>query len=74
MVTGKGIKKVTVRAAKAGAVELSVKAVGKGLKTLNKKGKLKASLKIAYSPNGGNTSTERHRVTLQKKLAAGTPR
>jgi hypothetical protein len=66
--SGKGMKKATVRAAKAGAVKVPIKAVGKSLKRLKAKGKLKLKLKIAYSPVGGDTSTQQHRVTLQKKL------
>ena len=49
-------------------MKVPLKAVGKGLKRLKAKGKLKAKLKIAYSPVGGDTSTQHHRVTLQKKL------
>jgi PKD domain len=66
--SGKGIKKATVRAAKGGALKVPLKAVGKGLKRLKANGRLKAKLKIAYSPVGGDTSTQQHRVTLQKKL------
>ena len=66
--SGKGIKKATVRAAKGGAVKVPLKAVGKGLKRLKAKGKLKAKLKIAYSPVGGDTSIQQHKVILQKKL------
>ena len=39
-----------MRAAKGGTVKLPIKAAGKGLKGSNEKGKLKAKLKIAYSP------------------------
>ena len=56
--SGKGIKKATVRAAKGGSVKVPLKAVGKSLKRLKAKGKLKAKLKIAYSPVGGDTSTQ----------------
>jgi PKD repeat protein len=66
--SAKGIRKATVRAAKGGSVKMPIKAVGKSLKRLKAKGKLKAKLRIAYSPVGGDTSTQRHRVTLQKKL------
>jgi hypothetical protein len=66
--SGKGIRKVTVRSAKAGTVKVPLKAVGKGLKRLGKKGKLGALLKIAYSPIGGDTNTKRRKVILQKKL------
>jgi PKD repeat protein len=69
VVSGKGIRKATVRTTKAGALKVPLKAGGKGLKRLNEKGKLKARLKIAYSPDGGDTSTQQHSVTLQKKLA-----
>lgn len=66
--SAKGIKKATVRAAKGGTVKVPLKAVGKSLKRLTAKGRLKAKLKIAYSPVGGDTSTQQHRITLQKKL------
>jgi PKD repeat protein len=66
--SGKGIKRATLRAAKGGSVKVPLKAVGKGLKRLGAKGKLKAKLKIAYSPVGGDTSIQHHGVTLQKKL------
>jgi hypothetical protein len=66
--SGKGIKKATVRAAKGGSVKVPLKAVGGSLKRLKAKGKLKAKLRIAYSPVGGDTSIQRHSVTLQKKL------
>jgi hypothetical protein len=49
-------------------VKVPIKAVGKSLKSLKAKGKLKLKLKIAYSPVGGDTSTKRPGVTLQKKL------
>jgi hypothetical protein len=49
-------------------VKVPLKAAGKGLKRLNQKGKLKALLKIAYSPVGGDTNTKRRKVILQKKL------
>jgi PKD repeat protein len=66
--SAKGIKKATVRAAKGGAVKVPLKAVGKSLKRLKGKGKLKAKLKVAYSPVGGDTSTQHRRIALQKKL------
>jgi hypothetical protein len=72
--TGKGIKGATARTAKAAAVKIAVRAAGKSLKSLNRKGRLKASLKIAYSPDGGDRSTQRHRVTLQKKLGSAPPK
>jgi PKD repeat protein len=66
--TGKRFKKVTVRSAKAGTVKILLKAVGRGLRRLGKKGKLGAQLKVAYSPIGGDTNTKRRKVILRKKL------
>jgi hypothetical protein len=68
VVSGKGVKKATVRSARGGTVKLPLKAAGKGLKRLNEQGKLKAQLKIAYSPEGGDTNSVSHKVTLLKKL------
>jgi hypothetical protein len=69
VVAGKGVRKVTVRAAKGGAVTVPIKAAGKGRRSLEKKGKLKARLKVEYSPVGGDISTQRRTVTLHKKLS-----
>jgi hypothetical protein len=68
VVSGKGIRKATVQALRGGTVKLPLKAAGRGLKRLNEDGKLKAKLKIAYSPVGGDTNSVRYRVTLLKKL------
>ena len=57
-----------MKAARGGTLKLPLKAAAKGLKRLKRSGRLKAQLKIAYSPVGGDTSTQRPRVTLQKKL------
>lgn len=72
--TGKGIKSATARTARGGAVKIAVRAAGKSLRSLNRRGRLKASLKIAYSPEGGDTSTQRHKATLQKKLGSAPPK
>ena len=68
VVSGKGIKKATVRAAKAGTVKLPLKAAGKGLKHLKAKGRLKAKLRIAYSPVGGDRNAKPYKLALQKRL------
>ena len=68
-VSGKGIKKVSVRAAKGGSVQVPIKAAGKGRKRLGKRGRLKALLKVEYSPLGGDVNTQRQSVTLRKKPA-----
>jgi hypothetical protein len=69
VVSGKGVRKVTVRATKGGAAKVQIKPVAKGRKRLAKKGKLKAQLKVEYSPVGGDINTQRHVVTLRKKLS-----
>jgi PKD domain len=66
--SGRGIRKATVRSAKAGTVKVPLKAAGKGRKALNRKGRLKARLKVAYSPDGGDANSKQLRVTLEKKL------
>jgi len=66
--SGKGIRKATVRASKGGALKVPLKAAGPGLKRLKGKGKLKAKLRIAYSPVGGDTNAKPYRLTLKKKL------
>jgi hypothetical protein len=66
--TAKGIKKATAKAAKGGTVKLKLKGGGKGLKRLNRKGKLKFRLKVAYSPVGGDTASQHRRLRLDKKL------
>jgi hypothetical protein len=68
-VSGKGIKKVSVRAAAGGSVKVPIKAAGKGRKRLGRSGQLKALLKVEYSPVGGDVNTQRQRVTLRKKPA-----
>ena len=40
---------------------------GRGRKRLEKRGKLKARLKVEYSPVGGDVNTQRQTVTLHKK-------
>jgi hypothetical protein len=68
VVSGKGMKKATVKAARGGTLKLPLKAAAKGLKRLKRSGRLKAQLKIAYSPEGGDTNSVSHKVTLLKKL------
>ena len=66
--SGKGIRKATARAAKAGVVKVLLKASGKGLKKLNKNGKLKTKLKVAYTPDGGDLNVKRLKMVLSKRL------
>jgi PKD repeat protein len=64
----RGIRKATVKAAQGGTVKVPLKAAGKGLRKLNEKGSLRFRLKVAYSPVGGDTSTQERRLRLEKKL------
>jgi hypothetical protein len=68
VVTGKGIKKATLRTAKGGTLKVPIKPSARGRKGLNKRGKLKSKLKIAYSPVGGDTNAVGHPVSLRKIL------
>jgi hypothetical protein len=52
----------------AGALIVTIKAAGKGVKTLNKKGKLKASLSLTFTPPNGDPNTQSTSVKLVKKL------
>ena len=60
---------MSLRAAKGGSVKVPIKAAGKGRKRLEKSGRLKALLKVEYSPVGGDVNTQRQSVTLRKKPA-----
>jgi len=80
-VRGNGIKPIeasgaTARASRSvtpGTVKLKIKAKKKGRKgrrlrrRLNRKGKARRKLEISYTPTGGTTNTEKHRVKLIKK-------
>jgi len=64
----KKVKKTTVNATAAGTVTLPLKAIGKGLKTLNKNGKLKLKLPVTFTPTGGTAGTQKFGLTLKKSL------
>lgn len=51
-----------------GDVQLLIKAKGKKKKQLNKKGKVKVTLNVAYTPTGGDPATQPETVKLKKKL------
>ena len=69
VVSGKGVRKVTVRAAKGGAAKVQIKPVAKGRRRLAvEEGQVKAQLKVEYSPVGGDINTQRHVVTLAKRV------
>jgi hypothetical protein len=47
---------------------VTVKAAGKGVKTLNRKCKLKGSLSLTFTPPNGDPNTQSTSVQLRKKL------
>ena len=53
----------------AGSVKLEIRARGKGLKELLRKGKVKVNPKIAFAPTSGGEPTIRHKVKLKLTLA-----
>ncbi len=65
--SGKGLKSATAKAAGAGTVQVQIKAVGKSLKKLKKKGKLKATLAVGFLPDSGGRLEQRTKLTLIKK-------
>lgn len=74
--TGKGVKAASAAGAVAattvsgpGAVELLIRTKGKKKKQLNKKGKTKVNVSVAYTPSGdlpGDPNTQSRRVKLIK--------
>lgn len=68
VLSGKGLKKVTKAAKKAGLVSLLVKAVGKAQKSLAKVGKAKLKAKVTFTPTGGTAASKTKSLTLKKKL------
>jgi DNA-binding beta-propeller fold protein YncE len=52
----------------AGVVRITVKAAGKGVKALKRKGKLKGKLTLTFTPPNGDPNTQSKSITLVKKL------
>ena len=52
----------------AGTIQITIKAAGKGVKALAKKGKLKGKLTLTFTPPNEDPSTQSKQVTLSKKL------
>jgi hypothetical protein len=61
-----GVRK-TSAAVQPGTAKLTIAPSRKGAKTLAKKGRLRARLKVAYSPAGGETNVQHKSVTLLLK-------
>lgn len=65
--SGKGLKKATASAAKAGEVKLAVKLVGKAKRTLTATGKAKVKATVTFTPSGGKAVTKTKTLKLKKK-------
>ena len=63
---GKGVKRASRRAKRAGKVRLPVRPRGAVLHRLARRRKARLTLKVAFTPDGGTTLTEGKRVTLVK--------
>jgi sugar lactone lactonase YvrE len=68
VLSGKGLKKATRTAKKAGSVSFVVKATGKAAKTLAKVGKVKLEAKVSFTPTGGTPGSQTKKLTLKKTL------
>jgi hypothetical protein len=64
---GKKLKATVPQPAAAGTVRVKVAGAGKGVKTLNKKGKLKTNLSVTFTPPNGDPNTKSRKVTVVKK-------
>jgi hypothetical protein len=67
--TGKGVKTRTVKVKKAKTVTLVVAAKGAQLKTLEAKGHVKVTVKIAFAGSDGTKTSVTRTVTLVEKKA-----
>ena len=66
-VKGRGIRTARANPSAPGRVKLTVRAVGRSLKKLKKKGKLKIKLTVTFAPTGGEPASKGTRGTLRKK-------
>jgi hypothetical protein len=72
ILSGKGIvpihkAKVSHKAVSAGTTKLRVKAKGKATRTLKKKGKVRVTAKVTFTPTGGTARTQSKRIKLVRK-------
>jgi hypothetical protein len=65
--TGKSLKAQKATATVGGTISLKLKAAKKGKKKLKKKGRLKTTAKVTFTPNGGDPATQQKQVKLKKK-------
>ena len=64
---GKDVKTVEHEADGAGTESLKITATGKAKKKLKKNGKVKVTVEVTFTPNGGQPNTETKQVTLKEK-------
>lgn len=65
---GKGLKKATRAARRAGTVKLPLKPVGKARRKLLATGKAKLKAKVTFTPSGGSPLTRTRSLTLKKTV------
>jgi PKD domain len=66
-VNGRWVKRVRKRV-RPGTARIPLRAVGKGLRRLRARGRLRVRLRIAYAPVGGDVRVKHRRVTLRSKV------
>ncbi len=71
VLSGRGVRKATRRAKRAGRVRLAIRARGAPLERLRRRGRVKLAVTIAFTPDGGATLAKHKRVTLVKRLRRG---
>jgi sugar lactone lactonase YvrE len=65
--SGKGLARISHEAVSAGTTKLKVKAKGKSARKLKRKGRLKVTANVAFTPNGGKANTQIKAITLKRK-------
>jgi hypothetical protein len=67
VVGGKGVKRARKSVAAPGAVKLTIRAKGKQLRTLNKRGKVKVAAKVTFTPTAGQPKARSKTLSLKKR-------
>jgi hypothetical protein len=65
---GKKLKATVPQPVAAGTLRVKVKALGKGVRTLKRKGKLRGRLSLTFTPPNGDPNTLSRKLKLIKKL------
>ncbi|HEX6229686.1 MAG TPA: NHL repeat-containing protein [Solirubrobacterales bacterium] len=65
---GRKLKTVAPQPAAARTLRVRIRAIRKGLRALNRKGRLKGTLRVTFTPTNGDPNTKSRKVTLLKKL------